>query len=1329
MRIILLTMSLLCASMSYSQPFNLQFGQTGDDFIYKVIPADSSHFFLLGSVNREGGHQVWLMKIDSLGNLLWTKTYGFSNANYWEIGYNLLKLSDGHMIIAGDAGKEAYFDDRISLLIKIDHEGNQIWKHYYQDIAGLQDIQPQGNGFIAVGHQDRTAAILHVDSVGNEIGKSYFEISDETVLHKVIPARDNEFLVIGRSNRIGAGYSGGFIARVNAQDDILWYRIFETGNREYTFSSITKWFRPPMGVYQDSTGNIWIADSYDEQIGLFLFDTLGNQLDRKVYGQSQKEEWPTSLLPTTDGGWLMTGLYEQDSSFAIKLSATGKQEWLEYYGRANHNSFTLSVAETNDHYLLTGMISDSLGESPADGWLLGVEKDGNPFPYTVHLSMHYDIVGDCEYSVEDIPLSGWFITASDSFRTTQLITDLQGNAIYQTDAYETRFDYAAQNTKHFDLCTNTSWVYASQQNPEITERNVVHKQSNCAEIEVGLTQPDLVLCDTSTFWITLVNRGIEPSDETTLRFEYDTSLALIECSEDYAIVEGGLLITIPPIDAIGGEYRIFGRVVLSCDVQLGATHRMKAVLLSPNCEPAYDGPRYAISGSCNGEQIRFLLSNEGGGGMLATTAYNLYVNDLPMIHEQPIILPEGGNEIIFEYPADGRTWRMELLPDAAEPNQRIRVTTVEGCGRLNTGLYNVGFTNGFSSGPADIKSSEAFAMNSVGMPNEIIEAMPGMLEENVISALEPLEYTAHAQNNTGLVVNEVVFDLSFVRGLDVTTFHVLASNEKVTLELISNTELRATMQNLSLMPGDDAMIRFRVAPNDSLKATQHGTSIQVQGSAFFDGQGPVVLFGGDHSYIIDDPEQYKGYADYPPEMLVYSGRRGNFANEFSRDINGDLFMVGSTDSYSKNYLHYGFVIKTNPEGVVIWQRMIYIEGTEIGINSVIPTGDGGCFVVGDLNYLTDPEGYIDFLYGLMARLDAEGNIVWQKVVRPIDEQYGTYFRGAFMSTDGHVIIHGVVRSGDDHPLVLKVDMDGIIIWQYYQSFGYPRIWTYKGFNLENGGYAFWGGLINSSGYNPGVMTLDAEGKLKWSKTYNFAAEGIGYGSGLAATPDHGLLVMGYGRKDTLSTLVTVPMFIKIDSLGVKQWEKHLWVGEGLHVEGYAIIPAIEGGYLIGGIIENHLPDHSQDMFLGKIGEEVNLEWFRNFGNENYERAFSLINNVPNEIWMLGINQIRSRYNKVQSLLLKTNGEGITIVKPIREENLQYVLLFPNPVEDMLSVILTPAPDYMVNWVITDLSGKRIDVGSANATNPFRFRMDALAAGIYIIAFPGSHFPPKKFIKV
>ena len=109
MRKILLCLVLLYATSTFSQPFQKQFGQTGDDLIYRVVPAGNNEHFLLGSIYRSGGHQVWLMKIDAIGNILWTNTYEFKNPQWWEIGNSLHILPDSTMIIAGDAGEEHFF--------------------------------------------------------------------------------------------------------------------------------------------------------------------------------------------------------------------------------------------------------------------------------------------------------------------------------------------------------------------------------------------------------------------------------------------------------------------------------------------------------------------------------------------------------------------------------------------------------------------------------------------------------------------------------------------------------------------------------------------------------------------------------------------------------------------------------------------------------------------------------------------------------------------------------------------------------------------------------------------------------------------------------------------------------------------------------------------------------------------------------------------------------------------------------------------------------------------------------------------------------------------
>ena len=392
MRKILLCLVLLYATSTFSQPFQKQFGQTGDDLIYRVVPAGNNEHFLLGSIYRSGGHQVWLMKIDAVGNILWTNTYEFKNPQWWEIGNSLHILPDSTMIIAGDAGEEHFFDDRESILIKIDKYGGLIWKKYYTGISGLMDVVPEENGFIAAGYQDRTAAILHVDSAGNEVKRKFITFNGEANIHKIIPGSGSDFFMVGRANVIGAGYQGLFIWKVNSLDEIVWSKIFETYNREDNFRDITELFRPGLGVKQDSAGTIWIADNYSHQIGLFGFDTLGNTISSVIYGQAQRDEWPTSLLRTRDFGWLITGVMGVDSTFALKINAGGKQEWLEYYGKHDKQSLGLSGGETENHFLIAGMVSES-SQLAADGWLLGVEKDGNPFPYAIRVHLHNDLAG------------------------------------------------------------------------------------------------------------------------------------------------------------------------------------------------------------------------------------------------------------------------------------------------------------------------------------------------------------------------------------------------------------------------------------------------------------------------------------------------------------------------------------------------------------------------------------------------------------------------------------------------------------------------------------------------------------------------------------------------------------------------------------------------------------------------------------------------------------------------------------------------------------------------------------------------------------------------
>jgi len=203
-----------------------------------------------------GQEDYWILKLDSVGNIQWEKTYGGSDRDR---PYVIRQLNDGNYIVAGYTYS---FDFDISFthgngemwVIKLDTLGNKIWEKTYggSSIDEAYNIYPLANGdYILCGvtysvdgditstHYGGDAWFLKLDSIGNIIWqKTYGGFFTYDILRSVLIEDDGSYVLACYSNSYNGDASnnyGGFdiwLLKVDSVGTILWQKSYGGSSTE-----------------------------------------------------------------------------------------------------------------------------------------------------------------------------------------------------------------------------------------------------------------------------------------------------------------------------------------------------------------------------------------------------------------------------------------------------------------------------------------------------------------------------------------------------------------------------------------------------------------------------------------------------------------------------------------------------------------------------------------------------------------------------------------------------------------------------------------------------------------------------------------------------------------------------------------------------------------------------------------------------------------------------------------------------------------------------------------------------------------------------------------
>ena len=158
------------------------YGGKGNDWAFSLALTSDSGYVVTGYTTSKGagGMDIWVLKLDHKGNLLWDRTFGGTKN---DDAFSIQQTSDNGYIVAGWTKSKGTGDLDIWVL-KLDSNGNLSWDRVFggkgsDSASSVQEIP--GGGYIVVGHKwsdSCDAWILRLDNNGDLLWDKTFSNAD-----------------------------------------------------------------------------------------------------------------------------------------------------------------------------------------------------------------------------------------------------------------------------------------------------------------------------------------------------------------------------------------------------------------------------------------------------------------------------------------------------------------------------------------------------------------------------------------------------------------------------------------------------------------------------------------------------------------------------------------------------------------------------------------------------------------------------------------------------------------------------------------------------------------------------------------------------------------------------------------------------------------------------------------------------------------------------------------------------------------------------------------------------------------------------------------------
>ncbi len=332
----------------------MSYGGDAWDEAKTIMQTSSGKIYVAGNA-KSSVDVMWLLRVSESGRKKWAQIY----YSYPVISPNsIIETSDKSIVVAGYNAEH----DSMPLnlwVMKLDSLGEMIWEKNYDgqgEAVANKIIQTKDNGFAIAGHtcintdEPNDWWVLKLDSLGNFEWEDFPGGSSDDKALGITEMPDGSIVATGFKTTTNGSYRHIAISKYDKDGTYL-------TNKDYR---VTDWDEPTSIITTSDNSLLVCGHSrYDPLIDFDAFimklSADGDSLWKSDF-ECEKWEYTANVIETYDNGFAIGGTsstgYELENDYLlIKFDKNGKLIWTETFKRKS-NDFVSEIIETKDKGIL-----------------------------------------------------------------------------------------------------------------------------------------------------------------------------------------------------------------------------------------------------------------------------------------------------------------------------------------------------------------------------------------------------------------------------------------------------------------------------------------------------------------------------------------------------------------------------------------------------------------------------------------------------------------------------------------------------------------------------------------------------------------------------------------------------------------------------------------------------------------------------------------------------------------------------------------------------------------------------------------------------------------